>query len=302
MQQITFTSSAGEVTINDCGTSKMNGEGGFLNLWLNDFDGNSQALNTDTVECIGIPGQRVLNNVPKAKMITAKIGFAPIYLMDNTIVCTGERGKYELRRKLLKLFPLGETAELNYKNSYGEYRIKARLSEVPIINYEAGLYAVATLIFVADYPYWTFPLLDSETITISGGEIGEIAPSSHRGDIDSPIEVIIEAISTISASESYGRTLKIGHLSDTNTYLLGINCYQTIPAGTVLKYDVGTYGVLACYKKTASGLWVSAPEYWSIQGHERRTCSTMDEQPFGVWISSGSARAKIIFHDIVVSI
>lgn len=301
MQQITFTSSAGEVTINDCGTSKMNGEGGFLNLWLNDFDGNSQALNTDTVECIGIPGQRVLNKVLKAKMITAKIGFAPIYLMDNTIVCTGERGKYELRRKLLKLFPLGETAELNYKNSYGEYRIKARLSEVPIINYEAGLYAVATLIFVADYPYWTFPLEESEEITVTAGIDGEIR-SIGGADKDSPIEVIVTCTETITSADSYGRRLKIAYDSGLDSYLLGINCYRDIESGTILRYDIGTNGVLACYKKTESGKWEAAPEYWSIQGHERDLVNPPDGESFGVRISSGSADVKMIFHNIAVAI
>lgn len=297
MQQITFTTSAGTVIINDCDTSAVNGT--WCRLWLNDFDGNSQALNTDTVECVGIPGQRVINSVPRARTITAKIGFAPLYRSQNAIICTGEHGKYKLRRELLRLFPLGEVGELNYKNSFGEYRIKARLSEVPRVSCTAGVWAEATLTLVADYPYWTYPLTESPEITLSAGTTGIITPTK-KGDIDSPVEIIIECTEAITGSSTV-RQLKIAHSADMETYLLGVNCYTDIGAGTKLKYDIGTNGELMCYEMK-SGNWVAAPDFWSIQGYERRVCNTTSLKPFGFAISSGAAKAKIIYHNIVTAI
>lgn len=295
MQQIKFTTSFGTVTINDNDTSEINGER--CALWLNDFDGNSQSLNNDTVECIGIAGQRVINSVWRAKTITAKIGFAPLYRSQNAIICTGESGKFQLRRELLKLFPLGEIGELNYKNSFGEYRIKARISEVSRINYTAGVWAEATLTFTADYPYWTYPLTESPEITLSPGVTGIITPTK-RGDIDSPIEVIITCTSSILSAQQ----LKIAFSNTMSTYLLGINCLTDISAGTTLKYDIGTQGELACYKQTTSGSWVAAPGYWTIRGWERNLCCTTTLTPIGFLISSGAATAKIIYHNIVTTI
>lgn len=297
MQQIIFMTSAGTILINDCDTSAVNGT--WCRLWLNEFDGNSQALNTDTVECIGIPGQRVINSVPRAKTITAKIGFAPLYRSQNAIICTGERGMYKLRRELLNLFPLGEVGELNYKNSFGEYRIKARLAEVPRVSCTAGVWAEATLTLVADYPYWTYPLTESPEITLSAGTTGIITPTK-KGDIDSPIEIIVECTEAITGSSTV-RQMKIAHLDNVGTYLLGINCYTDIGAGTKLKYDVGTNGELACYKMDL-GTWVAAPEYWSIQGYERQVYNTTTLKPFGFVISSGAAKVKIIYHNIVTAI
>ncbi len=295
MQQITFISSMGEVIINDCDTSSVNGQWEFL--WLNEFDGNSQALRTDAVECIGIPGQRLLNAVPSAKTITAKIGFAPLYRSENAIVCTGDKGKYKLRRELLKLFPLGEVGELIYKNSFGEYRIKARLAEVPRPIHSGGGWVEATLTLVADYPYWTYPLTESPEISLEAGATNIIMPVSG-GDIDSPIEVILNCTADITGS----RTFKIAHADQMDVGLLGVNCYAPISAGTTLKYDIGTNGALACYKLNSSGSWVAAPEYWGINGYERLVCNTPVPEPFGLLIPSGAATAKIIYHDIVTAI
>lgn len=298
MQQITFTTSMGTAVINDCDTSAVNGE--WCRLHLNDFDGNSQSLNTDTVECIGIPGQRLINYTPRAKTITAKIGFAPLYRSQNAIVCTGESGKYKLRRELLNLFPLGEAGELNYKNSYGEYRITARLAETPLVSYTAGVWAEATLTFVADYPYWTYPLTESPTVQLTPGSTWLITPAK-RGDINSPFEIIIECTEAITGTLNE-RRIKIAKSSHIGAYLQGINCETDIAAGTVLKYDTGTHGELACYRQTESGAWVSAPAYWAIQGYERSVCCTTSLEPIGFVITSGAANAKIIYHNIVTAV
>lgn len=298
MEQITFTTSAGTAIINDCDTSSMNGE--WNKLWLNEFDGNSQKANTDTISCIGIPGQRLINSTLAAKSITAKIGFAPLYRSLNAIQCAGERGKFELRRKLLKMLPLGEIGELNYKNSYGEYRIKARLSEVPRVSYTAGAWAEATLNFVADYPYWTYPISESEEIALTAGVPGIIAPTVH-GDINSPIEVVIKCTEDITAN-AYERRLKVAMADKIDVYLQGINCYTDILAGTTIKYDIGTNGALACYELSTGGSWVSTPKYWSIQSYERNVCVNSALEPIAILINSGAATAKIIYHNIVTAI
>lgn len=295
MQQITFTTTAGTIKINDCETSAINGE--WCHLWLNDFDGNSQSLNTDTVECVGIAGQRVINSVWRAKKITAKIGFAPLYRSQNAIICTGESGKFQLRRELLKLFPLGEIGELNYKNSFGEYRIKARISEVPRISYTAGVWAEATLTFTADYPYWTYPLVESPEITLSAGVTGIITPTAC-GDIDSPIEVIVTCTEPISASS--GLPIKITR-ADRSSYYHGVNCAVDVLAGVSLKYDIGTQGDLMCYKMFSTG-WYSDGRYMEIRGYEREVCCSTTLDPIKITIASGAATAKIIYHNIVTAI
>lgn len=297
MQQITFTTSAGTVVVNDCDTSAVNGT--WCRLWLNEFDGNSQALNTDTVECIGIPGQRVINSIPRAKTITAKIGFAPLYRSQNAIICTGERGMYKLRRELLNLFPLGEVGELNYKNNFGEYRIKARLAEVPRVSCTAGVWAEATLTLVADYPYWTFPLTESPEITLSAGTTGIITPTK-KGDIDSPIEIIVECTENISGDYDQSR-IKIAHLSDIDSYLLGVNCCVDITAGVKLKFSIGIDGELMSYRWWYTK-WIGWPTALTVRGHEREVCNTTALEPFGFSISSGAAKAKIIYHNIVTAI
>lgn len=297
MQQIKFTTSFGAVTINDNDTSEINGES--CALWLNDFDGNSQSLNIDTIECIGIAGQRVVNSVPKARTITAKIGFAPLYCSQNAIVCTGESGKFQLRRELLKLFPLGEVGELNYKNSFGEYRIKARISESPRISYTAGPWAEATVTFVADYPYWTYPLTESPEISISAGETGVITPT-ECGDIDSPIEVIVTCTEKITGSGESSR-IKITRGVQSSSYLLGVNCVSDILAGVVLKYDIGTIGELMCYR-WYSTRWASEGRGMEVRGYERDVCCTTTLDPINIYIASGAATAKVIYHNIVTAI
>lgn len=296
MQEITFQTSAGTVTINDCGTSSINGR--TCLLWLNDFDGNSLGQRLDAIECIDIPGQKVLSMTPKPRTIVLKIGFAPICREQGAAVCGGEAGKHLLRREILRAFPLGEEGTLFYRNNAGSYRIAARPDEIPKISYPAGVWAEATIYLTADYPYWTYPLTESPEVTVTPSDPG-IITSTAFGDIESPIEVIVRCTEEISASGG-GLRLKL-FTNEADSYLLGVNCYTDIPAGTTIKYDIGTKGELMSYRLVGD-TWVTAPQYWTFMGYERRVCNGTSATDFHVRISSGSAAVKIIYHNIALAV
>lgn len=296
MQEITFSTDSGTITINDCGTSSVNGKQCLL--WLNDFDGNSLSQRLDAIECIDIPGQKVLSATPKPRTIVLKIGFVPIDREQGAAVCRGEAGKHLLRREILRVFPLGEEGALFYRNNAGSYQITARLDEIPRISYTAGAWAEATVYLTADYPYWTYPLTESPEVIVTPSDPG-IITSTAFGDIESPVEVIVKCTESISASGG-GLRLKI-FINDADSYLLGVNCYADIPAGTTIKYNIGAQGELMSYH-LVEDTWVSAPQYWTFMGYERRVCNGISATDFKARISSGSAAAKIIYHNIALAV
>lgn len=296
MQEITFSTSSGTITINDCGTSSVNGKQCLL--WLNDFDGNSLSQRLDAIECIDIPGQKVLSTTPKPRTIVLKIGFAPIDREQGAAVCRGEAGKHLLRREVLRAFSLGEEGTLFYRNNAGSFQITARLDEIPRISYTAGAWAEATVYLTADYPYWTYPLTKSPEVIVTPSSPG-IITSTAFGDIESPVEVIVQCTEGISASGG-GLRLKF-FVNNVDSYLLGVNCYADIPAGTTIKYDIGTKGELMSYR-LAGSRWVNAPEYWTFMGNERRVCNGISATDFNARISSGSASVKIVYHNIALAV
>lgn len=296
MQEITFSTSSGTITINDCGTSSVNGKQCLL--WLNDFDGNILSQRLDAIECIDIPGQKVLSATPKPRTIVLKIGFAPIDREQGAAVCRGEAGKHLLRREILRAFSLGEEGTLFYRNDAGSFQITARLDEIPRISYTAGAWAEATVYLTADYPYWTYPLTESPEVIVTPSDPG-IITSTAFGDIESPVEVIVQCAEGISASGG-GLRLKL-FVNNVDSYLLGVNCYADIPAGTTIKYDIGTKGELMSYR-LAGSRWVNAPEYWTFMGNERRVCNGISATDFNARISSGSAAVKVIYHNIALAV
>lgn len=296
MREITFQTSAGTVTINDCGTSSVNGKPCLL--WLNGFDGNSLGQRIDAVECIDIPGQRVLSAVPKPRTIVLKIGFAPIFRAQNAVTCKGEKGKHLLRRELLRLFSCGAEGTLFYRDDSGSFRIGARTDETPKISYTAGLWAEATVYLTADYPYWTYPFAESPEVIATSSSPG-IITSAQFGDIESPVEVIVSCTESITAAENSLR-LKI-FVNGADGYLLGINCHTDIAAGTTIKYDAGSEGELMSYR-LSNGKWIAAPQYWTFIGHERSVKNGISATDFTIRISSGSAKAKIIYHNIALAV
>ncbi|MCM1335448.1 MAG: hypothetical protein NC084_12185 [Bacteroides sp.] len=193
MQKIRYTTSLGTIEIDDENTSSLTGE---KILRLNDFDGNSGKTRLETMQCIGLPGQKVLSSVLDVKTVTAKIAFAPIYLRKNRPTCTGAKGMYALRREILKRFPLGEDGTLEYTNDSGVYTISARIDQTPIVTVHDGWLCDCTVMFTCDYPYWC-RAVTSEKQTVSAGGSALFVPPSY-GDVASPIGGILTCTETLS--------------------------------------------------------------------------------------------------------
>lgn len=193
MQRIKYTTSLGTVTVDDVNVSSLTGE---KILRLNDFDPNSGKTRLETMQCIGLPGQKVLSSVLDVKTVTAKIAFAPVYLENNRRKCTGEAGMYALRREILKRFPLGLTGTLEYSNDNGIYTITARIDQNPVVISHDGCFCECTIMFTCDYPYWCRAFM-SEEQTISAGSSAIFTPPEY-GDVESPIGGVLTCTQTLS--------------------------------------------------------------------------------------------------------
>lgn len=192
MQRITYTTSLGAITIDDVNVSSLTGE---KILRLNDFDPNSGKTRLETMQCIGLPGQKVLSAVPDVKTVTAKISFAPVFVENNRRKCTGSAGMYNLRREILKRFPLGLTGTLEYANDSGIYTITARIDQNPVVIVHDGCFCECTVMFTCDYPYWCGAIM-SEEQTIGGNSSAVFVPPAY-GDVESPIGGIMTCTQTL---------------------------------------------------------------------------------------------------------
>lgn len=197
MQRISFTTSAGTITIDDVNTSSIGGE---RILRLNEFDPNSAKTRVEAVQCIGMSGQKVLSSVVDTKTVTAKISFAPVYFQNNRFKCTGAAGMYSLRREVLRRFPLNIVGTLTYTNDCDTYTIKARIDQAPTVATRDGYLCECTILFTCDYPYWC-KAVTSEKLTVSSGGSVIFTPPEY-GDIASPIGGIIDCTQTLTADEN----------------------------------------------------------------------------------------------------
>ena len=200
MQRITYTTSLGTIAVDDVNVSSLTGE---KILRLNDFDANSGKTRLETMQCVGLPGQKVLSSVLDVKTVTAKIAFAPVYVENNRRKCTGEAGMYALRREILKRFPLGVTGTLEYANDNGIYTINARIDQNPVVVTHDGCFCECTIMFTCDYPYWCKAIM-SEEQTITAGVSGGTATFTplEYGDVASPIGGIIKCTQTLNGASS----------------------------------------------------------------------------------------------------
>lgn len=205
MQKIVFTTSMGTAEIDDVNCSTVTGE---RILRLSGFDGNSKKNRLQTVQCIGMAGQRVLSALPEVQTVTADIAFAPVFLRNSRFVCTGAAGMYALRREVLSRFPLGVPGTLKYINDAGEYEIQARIDEVPLVSARNGYLCECRLSFTVDYPYWC-RTVQSGTVTVSGG-LPAVFTAVNLGDVESPVSGIIHCTSAMSAASPDCFTLTDG--------------------------------------------------------------------------------------------
>lgn len=301
MQKITFETENGTIILSDSDNGSVNGK--WCRLWLNDFDGNSLSLDVNSVNCLDIPGQKTISTTPAARTITLKIGFMPLYRENGALICTGEIGKHELRREVLKLFPPGVSGRLTYANDSGKWHITAWVSEAPKVSYTTRLWAEASVYFTVDYPFWELPEIESEAVTVSaGGKALITAPSS--GDIASPLEIFVQVLqSAVGNGDAVFRCAACPDGKNPDVFQ-SVRCMRDIPAGTLLRYDAGINGVTMCSKKEG-GYWYPAPEYIYFVEYEGELRNGITPTTFEVampFASSGQIKAHLVFHNLVTAI
>ena len=295
MQKIKFSTSMGDVVINDVNSSHIGGA--YRKLGLSEFDGNSQNLILNTIKCIDMPGQRTISTVRDAKAITAKITFAPLYYEENRLICRGERGMHELRREVLRLFPLGVKGTLEYTNDTGSYLIAARLDESPKITVKEGYFCECTLIFTADYPYWS-RTVSSGVYSAKADEPATII-SEEWGDTESPVSGLITCTEETGASG-----FRLQNVNKSGR----IDFYGAMKVGQQLSFSLEYNNELVVstrYLENGSyGPWFSAYERlcYTELWPPCRNGTAPTEFLFSVLSSSGALDIELNFHNLFTAV
>ncbi len=297
MQKIKYTTSMGEVVINDVNSSHIGGA--YRKLGLSEFDGNSQNLIVNAVKCIGMNGQRTVSATRDTKVVTATITFAPLYYEENYLICRGERGMHELRREVLKLFPLGVPGILEYTNDCGTYQIGARLDESPKVTVRNGWFCECRLIFTADYPFWS-RTATSDVFTATAGEPATIT-SEVFGDIESPVSGFItctEALSTETLSRYFSLTTDKGR----------IDFVKPMAEGQQLKFSLefdNKLEIMTRYRTdNGYGKWENAYKYlyYTEKVDPCRNGTATTEFLFSVLSATGTLEIQLNYHNLFIAV
>lgn len=203
MQTLQFKTNGENIILSDLGQSTINGEA--VPIVLYSFDPNSISISTDTVRCIGMPGQHTVSTTVNPRTLTVTVTYNGIAeAVGEQRLKDSEAAMYILRRKLLKAFPLGTKGELAFSNANGTYYLDAYVTEYPVVEKITGTLCKATLYFTADYPYWHQSVRE-ETIELEAGDGWRVNPP-QKGDLLSPLlfEVrCLEEITGIGTGEPY---------------------------------------------------------------------------------------------------
>lgn len=283
MQRITYTTSLGTIAIDDVNVSTLAGE---QVLRLNDFDGNSGKTRLETMQCIGLPGQKVLSSVLDVKTVTAKISFAPVYLNNNRRECTGAAGMHALRREVLKRFPLGINGTLEYTNDIDTYTISARIDQNPVVVTHDGYLCECTIMFTCDYPYWC-KAITSEEQTITAGSSKIFVPPAY-GDVASPIGGIIKCTHTMGEPTDgiYYR------ISNTDSYYKQVNFCEPLYSGSTRTFNL-----------LYNNKWeVPGDVYFAEYCEPCVSYPTGSTFRFELLASSGSVDVKLIYYNLYIAI
>ena len=296
MQKIKFITSIGTVEIDDVNTSSIGGE--YRKLWLSDFDGNSQNLILNTVRCIGMDGQRTISAVRDTKIITADITFTPLYYENNRLICRGERGMHELRREILRLFPLGVSGILEYSNDSGNFQIGARIDEAPKITVRDGWLCECKILFTADYPYWSKTVV-SDSYEVTAGESVTITSEAY-GDMESPVSGIITCIEALGESDS-GVYFALENADGNNA----IRFVKPMTEGQQLKFSLefnNKFEILTRLDEDSE--WVNAYEYlrYSELWQPCRNRAAPTDFKFSVFSDTGKLGIVLNYHNLFTAI
>lgn len=292
MQKISFKTSAGTIEIDNVNTSSITGE---KVLWLSEFDANSAKTRLEATQCMGMPGQKVLSSTVDVKTVVAKITFAPVYLRNNRLMCTGEKGMLHLRREVLRHFPLGENGLLAYTNDVDTYFITARIDQSPVVTVKEGYFCECTIMFTCDYPYWS-KSIKSEIQTVSDGGSCIFKPLVY-GDIASPIGGIVKCKRDLGGTPYYNVYFKVENVE---SFTHQINFCERLRAGSTLEFSFlynneWTARINGYYESSDS---IYFPEY-------RKPCQNYPGKSkfkFQMMCSEGELEVQLIYHNLYIAV
>ena len=290
MQSIKFTTSAGSVVIDDRNSYSAAGERIFR---LNDFDGNSAKTRIEAVNCINMPGQRVLETTADVKTVIAKISFAPVYYNNGWFGSAGDRGMYALRREVLRRFPLGAAGELVYTNDMAAYSIRARVDQIPVVTVKDGNLCECTIMFTCDYPYWS-RAVDSSEESIFGSGTHLFIPPSY-GDITSPLSGIITCTESMSGSGVNNIRFRI---VDTENLFNRIDFCGSLLEGQVLKFNNGYNNEWTC---SVNGIPNTSMIYYVDYVEPCAVIPNISKLRFDL-LCSGALNVKLTYHNLYIAV
>lgn len=191
MQRITFTTVSGKsTTITDVNTSKRS-NGTYLPVHLVGFDPNSVAGMPEAYERTGQDGAGIYGAKLGVRSIQVDLAFVP--------QTGGEKDMYDLRREVLKAFPINEQGLLTYNNGGDEYQINCMLTEYPAIERRTGKLCTTTIYLTAYGPHWRRKAEDI-TLTASADNPRTLTFTSNT-EYKTPVCIRVTCKSTIVPPE-----------------------------------------------------------------------------------------------------
>lgn len=208
MQQIVFRTLSPQMTLtlNDAGTSKIEYTKNYTEtgdeepgttaeelpyLELFSFDCNSLGITSDTVTCIGMPGQHTISTKIQPRTLAITLAYD-----GRTEGRDYENQMYKLRRLIMRCFPPGVRGELEYTNSNGTFFINCYAAEYPNMERSVGTRTIAAFCLIADYPFWRQDCIGN-LWTVEAGRAKAIVVLT-KGDMCSPISGTIACTRTQS--------------------------------------------------------------------------------------------------------
>lgn len=276
MQQIIFRTQSPQMalTLNDGGTSKIEysknySEAGeeephtvtenlpYLDLF--DFDCNSLGTSSDTVTCVGMPGQHTVQTKVQPRTLAVTLAYDGRIGGRDT-----ERQMYRLRRLIMRCFPLGVKGELEYTNSNGTFFIDCYATEYPNMERNVGTRTVAAFYLVADYPYWWGNVVGN-VWTVSANNARAVVVLA-KGDMKSPISGTITCTETQSGIQEGYSAIYIWR-TDKNSEM-GMRIVKPLIQGQKLIFNSGINNEIYFKLQDTDGTIRTANDYVDYQNSE----------------------------------
>ena len=294
MQTLQFKTNYDTVILSDLGRSSINEEK--VPIVLYSFDPNSLSISTDTVKCIEMAGQHTVSTTVNPRTLTVTVTYNGIKDGRDT-----EAAMYALRRKLLKVFRLGEKGELAYTNSNGTYYLDVYPAEYPVIERTTGTLCKATLYFTADYPYW-HQTVEDEPIEIAAGKSRRIRPVL-KGDVLSPMQIEVRCVEEItgkSPEEPYFTLWLDGAANEQIRLVKALEVNQSILCSTGLNNEV--YAKLLTYLNDTVYTSVNGSNYVDFNISNSPELYPYYEWVFSAGGTSGKFLINVLYQNIFLAV